>query len=113
MHPDFADATQMLPVPNAGVLSRKRVEGKVCVWCRETLDDHVDLGPRLSVVAGQLERWWPRACQPCTGRTAVRVYRLHLGTCASCSHREYCLDSRALHALAVESSRTPARPRTP
>jgi hypothetical protein len=72
------------------------------VWCRETLDDHIDLRPRLSVVAGRLERWWPRACQPCTSRKAARTYQAHIGTCVSCMHREYCLDSRALHALALE-----------
>uniref|UniRef100_A0AAU2A0J0 Uncharacterized protein n=1 Tax=Streptomyces sp. NBC_00093 TaxID=2975649 RepID=A0AAU2A0J0_9ACTN len=102
MHPDFADATQMLPVPRAGGLSRKRVEGKVCVWCRQALAGHIDLGPRLSVIAGQLERWWPRGCRPCAGRNAARTYQAHIGTCASCTHRVYCLDSRALYALALE-----------
>ncbi|UIX32842.1 hypothetical protein [Streptomyces sp. GQFP] len=102
MHPDFADATQMLPVPHAGCLSRKRVEGKVCVWCRQTLDDHIDLEPRLSVVAGQLERWWPRACRPCAGRKAAHTYQAHIRACASCTHRDYCLDSHALHGLALE-----------
>jgi hypothetical protein len=101
MHPGFVNATEMLPVPRAAGLTRDQVEGKVCVWCGGSPDDHIDLGPRISVVRGKLQRWFPRACQACTGRNAIRVYRLHIGTCARCSHRDYCPDSAALHALAL------------
>ncbi len=46
---------------------------------------------------------WARRAS--TGCTSARARAARTG--------EYCLDSRALHALALECSRTPARPRTP
>lgn len=102
MNAGFVCATEMLPVPRVADLTREQVDGKACVWCRATPDDRIDLGPRISPVAGTLKRWCPRACQSCTGREAVRVHRLHTTTCARCVQRDYCPDCQALHALALE-----------
>ncbi|MFC4500659.1 MULTISPECIES: hypothetical protein [Streptomyces] len=102
MNTGFVSAVEMLPVPRGAALTRDQVDGKVCVWCCVQTDDHIDIGLRLSVIGGELKRWQPRACRACTGRKAVRVYQLHVRTCARCTHRDYCPDSRALHVLAME-----------
>lgn len=96
--PDIADALVMLPVPRPDRITAEQANGLTCVWCDEPPTLH--LGPRLSTHGGDLHRWTPRACQPCAARQAARVYRLHIKTCARCSHREYCSDSRALYNLA-------------
>jgi hypothetical protein len=96
----FVDAVGMLPVPRAAGLAPERVDGSRCVWCGQ--GPAVDLGPRISPVGGTLQRWTPRACRACTGREAVRVHRIHIGTCARCSHRDYCPDGHALHRLGME-----------
>ncbi|WP_416983570.1 hypothetical protein [Streptomyces sp. T028] len=102
MNPGFVCAPEMLPVPRLGGLSREQIAGKACVWCGCSPDDRIVLGPRISPRAGMVKRWFPSACQPCTGRKAVQVYRRHTTTCARCTHRDYCPDSHALHALALE-----------
>ncbi|GKQ36907.1 hypothetical protein [Streptomyces sp. A012304] len=98
MNAGFVNAAEMLAVPKAARLARARVTGQLCVWCGKTPE--MGIGPRLSVIDGVLQRWLPRACQSCASREAARVYGIHIRTCPRCSHRDYCPDSRALHALA-------------
>ncbi|GGR61547.1 hypothetical protein GCM10010251_93030 [Streptomyces aurantiogriseus] len=96
-------ALEMLAMPKTHTLTKRQMEGTVCVWCKENLDDTcLRLGPRIRVADGGIQRWLPRACRPCTGKEAARVYRIHIRACARCSHRDYCPDSRALHKLALE-----------
>lgn len=102
MNLEFVSAGAMLPVPRAAALDVKQIDGTVCVWCRGPADDRIDLGPRISPIAGVLKRWQPRACRACAGRNAARVHQLHIRTCARCSHRDYCPDSRALYGLVLE-----------
>jgi len=97
---DSVCATEMLPVPRAADLGAEQVDGAACVWCGKAPD--IGIGLRISVFTGTLRRWLPRACHACVGSQAVRVYRLHISSCARCSHRDYCPDSRALHELALE-----------
>ncbi|MCT9078800.1 hypothetical protein [Streptomyces fulvoviolaceus] len=98
MHPDFVKPAEMLPVPKTAGLASDQISGTVCVWCEKAPE--VALGPRVSVIGDILCRWWPRACKPCAGREAARVHGIHITTCARCTHREYCPDSRALVDLA-------------
>jgi len=100
VNPGFVCAVEMLPVPKAAGLARKRIAGTCCVWCGQTAA--LALGTRLSVIDGTLKRWEPRACQSCARREAGRVYDIHITRCARCSHRDYCPDSHALHELALE-----------
>ena len=104
MSPEIREsAAEMLPMPKAAGLTAAKMDGTVCVWCGRTPDGGgVKLGPRISVIAGALKRWFPRACRACAGKKAASVYQLHIQTCARCSHQDYCPDSRALHALALE-----------
>ncbi len=102
MNTGFVSAAEMLPMPRPGALSRDQVDGKVCVWCGGEPDDRIALGPRISPIAGTLKRWLPRACCPCAGRSASRVYQLHVRMCPRCSHGDYCPDGRALYGLALE-----------
>lgn len=101
---DNVNAVEMLPMPKARTLKQVQIEGKACVWCSDGLDGDstLHLGPRIRVAEGTVKRWWPRACWPCVGAAARRVLGLHRRTCARCSHRDYCPDSRALDALARE-----------
>lgn len=95
-------AAEMLPMPKAADLAPAQMDGTVCVWCARTPDGGgIVLGPRISAIAGALQRWFPRACRACAGREAARVYQLHIKTCARCSHQDYCPDSQALHELAL------------
>ncbi|MEU5281134.1 hypothetical protein AB0G87_32540 [Streptomyces asoensis] len=98
------NAVEMLRVPKAADLAPERVEGKRCVWCGGAVS--VDLGPRLSVIGGKLTRWEPRGCRSCVRREAGRVYDIHVTTCARCTHRDYCPDSKALYALALDRQKT-------
>ena len=104
MHPEFVGAVEMLPMPKLRTLTPEQIEGGACPWCGERLPDGTGmrLGPRIGVAGGGVERWFPRACRPCVGKTAARVHRLHTGACARCSHGEHCPDGRALHRLALE-----------
>jgi hypothetical protein len=104
MNPGFVNAVEMLPTPKLRSLTPEQIEGGACPWCgfRLAADAGVRLGPRIGVAGGAIERWFPRACRPCVGKAAARVYRIHVRTCARCSHRDYCPDSRGLHALALE-----------
>lgn len=104
MHPDFVTAVELLPMPKLRGLTPEQVEGGACPWCgtRVQQGTGMSLGPRIGVTVGGIQRWIPRACRPCVGSQAARVHRLHIRTCASCSHRDYCADSRALHRLALE-----------
>lgn len=98
-----AAATEMLPTPKAHTLTDHQINGITCVWCAKQLGNNgVKLGPRLRVANGGIHRWKPRGCKPCTGQQAARVYTVHVKACARCSHRDYCPDSHALHALALE-----------
>lgn len=106
----YACAAEMLAMPKTTGLAPEQMDGTVCVWCARTPDGGgIVLGPRISVIAGSLRRWLPRACRPCAGREAARVYGIHIGTCARCSHGDFCPDSQALRALALEC-RPPGRP---
>ncbi|MFF1548721.1 hypothetical protein [Streptomyces sp. NPDC058291] len=98
MNDGFVSAAEMLAVPRAADLDGEQVDGKRCVWCSGAAS--MQLGPRLSVIGGTLQRWEPRGCRPCARREAGRVYGIHITTCARCSHRDYCPDSQALQALA-------------
>ncbi|MGW7130938.1 hypothetical protein ACWGIA_21730 [Streptomyces bobili] len=51
------------------------------------------------MVKGELLRWEPSSCRRCLRREAKRVYNIHIGVCARCTHRDYCPDSRALYEL--------------
>jgi hypothetical protein len=97
VHPGFVRAPELLPVPKAADLPAERLSGKLCVWCGKAATD--DLGARVSVVKGRLLRWEPRSCLPCLRREAKRVYNIHITVCARCTHRDYCLDSKALFEL--------------
>ncbi|MEH0582829.1 hypothetical protein QA942_01445 [Streptomyces sp. B21-106] len=100
MNPGFVGAAEMLAVPRAAGLASERIDGKRCVWCAGPAS--MDLGPRLSVIDGVLQRWEPRGCRSCVRREAGRVYDIHVTTCARCSHRDYCPDREALARLAGE-----------
>lgn len=104
MNPDFVNPVEMLPMPKLRTLTPEQIEGGACPWCGERLPSGggMRLGPRIGVTGGAIEQWFPRACRPCVGKSAGRVYRLHVQTCGRCSHREYCPDSKALHRLALE-----------
>lgn len=100
MNTGFVNAVEMLPMPRAAGLDAAQLDGTRCVWCSR--NPELGLGPRISVIAGALKRWEPRACRPCTSREAERVYGIHVRTCPRCSHRDPCPDSQALHALALQ-----------
>jgi hypothetical protein len=90
-------------MPKDHTLTKGQINGATCVWCAKQLDDTgLRLGPRIRVADGGIVRWLPRACRPCVGIEAARVYQIHIRICARCSHRDYCPDSRALHKLAEE-----------
>lgn len=109
----YTCAAAMLPMPRTAGLASEQMDGTVCVWCARTPDGGgIVLGPRISVIGGSLRRWEPRACRPCASRQAARVYGIHIGTCARCSHGDFCPDSHALHRLALEC-RPLDRPSTP
>ncbi|WP_143650888.1 hypothetical protein [Streptomyces phaeoluteigriseus] len=57
------------------------------------------MSARVSVVKGELVRWEPRSCQVCLRREAKRVYNIHITVCARCTHRDCCLDGKALYEL--------------
>jgi hypothetical protein len=99
-----ANAAELLPAPKAHTLQAPQIEGSTCVWCAQALteDTQVPLGIRIRVSEGTVKRWRPNACLPCAGAQAARVYRLHMRTCARCSHRDYCPDSQALYTLALQ-----------
>ncbi|WP_405531466.1 hypothetical protein OG592_26880 [Streptomyces avidinii] len=52
------------PLPPVGELSEQQVRGIACVHCGICLDNAtaVDLGERRTRRAGDLLRWFPRAC---------------------------------------------------
>lgn len=98
-----AGAVELLPMPRTHTLSAEQIDGAACVWCAKKVSDTGrKLGTRIRVAEGTVKRWRPRACRPCIGAQAARVYRLHVRTCGRCSHRDYCPDSQALHRLALE-----------
>ncbi|QJT04334.1 hypothetical protein G9272_31955 [Streptomyces asoensis] len=100
---DDPPAAEMLPMPKVHTLTPEQIDGTACPWCSKPLGDTgMKLGPRIRVADGAVRRWLPRACRKCVGVQAARVYRIHIGSCARCSHRDYCPDSRALRALALE-----------
>lgn len=104
MNPDYVRPAEMLPVPKAAGLASERVDGKRCVWCSGAAS--MELGTRLSVIDGTLKRWEPRACRSCARREAGRVYDIHIGACARCTHGDYCPDARALYTLALRRQKT-------
>ncbi|MEU0118512.1 hypothetical protein ABZ137_33685 [Streptomyces bobili] len=83
----------------AADLPAERLAGTRCVWCGGAATDA--LNARLSVVKGELLRWEPRSCLPCLRREAERVYNIHIKSCARCTHRDYCPDSKALYELGM------------
>jgi hypothetical protein len=95
----------MLPLPRVPKLGPRRRNGLVCVWCRGEAE--VDLGPRIGVVRGRLERFFPRACRSCVRAEAERVHNLHARTCHRCAPGQYCPDRRALYALAHQTGDAP------
>ena len=97
MNPAFVNAVEMLPLPKVADLAPDRIEGERCVWCGGAAT--VALGARLGVVGGKLLRLEPRSCRPCARREARRVYSIHITVCARCTHRDYCLDCKALYRL--------------
>ncbi|GGW81294.1 hypothetical protein [Streptomyces galilaeus] len=97
MHPGFVRAPELLPTPKAADLPAERLAGTRCVWCGGAATDA--LSARVSVVKGELLRWEPSSCRRCLRREAKRVYNIHIGVCARCTHRDYCPDSRALYEL--------------
>lgn len=99
MHPGFVRAPELLPTPMAADLPAERLAGTRCVWCGGAATDA--LNARLSVVKGELLRWEPRSCLPCLRREAERVYNIHIKSCARCTHRDYCPDSKALYELGM------------
>lgn len=99
MNPAFVSAAEMLRAPTAAGLPPQRIKGTLCVWCGQ--EPSMDLGPRLSVIKGTLQRWHPRSCRPCARSEAARVHGIHRQTCPRCSHGEPCPDGRALYDLAV------------
>lgn len=100
MHPDFVNAVELLPMPAGAQHDLAKFEGTACAWCSVKPSLVLKLGPRVSPVQGKLERWHPIGCRPCVRLEAARVYAIHVRSCARCSHRDYCLDSRALLRLA-------------
>jgi hypothetical protein len=102
VHPGFLNPVEMLPMPKASGLTSAQIGGTACPWCAVQFgtDAGTPLGPRLRVMVGCLEQWFPRACRPCIRREAARVADLHDETCGRCSRNVYCTDSRALHQLA-------------
>lgn len=101
MNAGFVNAAEMLPLPKSAHLGIKKLDGKVCVWCGKKPSPPVKLGPRIRPVEGSLLQWFPVGCRPCAGAKAIRVYQLHVRTCARCTHRDYCPDSQSLHDLAL------------
>ncbi|MFM9566100.1 hypothetical protein [Streptomyces turgidiscabies] len=92
------NALGMLPAPKLANPTGGRATQGRCMWCGK--EATLNLGPRLKVVDGELHRWTPRACEPCTRAEAGQVYAGHRTTCARCAELEHCLDARALYALA-------------
>jgi hypothetical protein len=58
-------ATRTPPIPALGTLSEQQVRGTACVHCGIHLDNGtaVDLGEQAVRRAGNLQRWFPRACR--------------------------------------------------
>lgn len=98
MNTGYVSAVEMLAMPRAASLPTDRIEGTSCVWCGRA--PTLPLGPRISVIDGELHRWHPRSCQSCASQESARVYDIHIGSCARCRERDYCPDSRALLELA-------------
>lgn len=51
-------------LPSISDLTEQQVRGTACVWCGVHLDNAsaVDLGERRTRRAGEVQRWFPRAC---------------------------------------------------
>lgn len=98
---DDPDAGELLPLPRTDGLTQPQLDGETCVWCSVKPRVPFRLGIRLSSHRGRLLRWTPIAHKRCASTRAARVHRIHIQSCARCSHGDYCPDSRALHALAL------------
>ncbi|MFJ8791383.1 hypothetical protein [Streptomyces sp. NPDC102462] len=98
MNPAFANAVEMLPMPRTE-FTAAQLDGTACPWCARPPE--IPLGPRLRVAEGRLDRWFPHSCLPCAQREAARVHAVHVTVCPRCTHRDYCMDARALRRLAL------------
>lgn len=98
-----ATALELLPLPNARRLSDDQLRGAHCAWCSTPLTGATarDLGERPAPDGISI---FPRGCEPCVHREAVRVSSLHTRTCRRCTaNNEACPERRALRDLAIES----------
>ncbi|MEU6230001.1 hypothetical protein [Streptomyces sp. NPDC047042] len=98
MNRALINATDLLPVAKRFTPTTEQAAGHCCVWCGGIAS--VDLGPRLRIADGGLQRWRPRACRTCVVGVAEKRHGTHRETCARCTPWEHCRDSHALYALA-------------
>lgn len=99
------DAPALLPLPSLDYMSERQLRGYVCVWGGEQLVNGaaVDLGPRRKKRLGGDYQIFPRACRTCAREAAIRVLRVHRGSCEQCTDDATVCDVRAaLDRLARE-----------
>lgn len=104
-----ASALELLPLPNVRRLSDAQLRGALCVWCDTPLTGATaqGLGERPGPDGTRI---FPRGCEPCVHREAVRVSTLHTRTCERCiKNTEPCPERRALRDLALEGRREEGR----
>ncbi|WP_435611697.1 hypothetical protein [Streptomyces sp. bgisy159] len=94
-----SEALAALKLPAQQELDDGQRRGATCVWCGYALnaESAVDLGEREPP-----ERWFPRACRPCTGRRAHSGFFDHVQSCGHCAHRPtLCETGRLLNRLTL------------
>lgn len=99
------EALTLLPIPGLTGLSQEQVRGAACIWCDTGLDTAtaVDLGERRHKRLDGRYSTFPRACPACAREAAVRVLRVHRGTCEQCTDDTTLCDVRtALEHLTRE-----------
>jgi len=82
----MAEAIAVLSLPGLGSLTEQQVRGQACVWDAVPLTGvpAVDLGEQKVSRAGQLTRWFPRACPACVAAAALRALHEHAPRCKQC-----------------------------
>jgi hypothetical protein len=106
------EALALLALPDLDGLTDGQTRGAICVWGRDedrlTPETAVDLGEHLSPLRGSTSqmRWFPRACNACTGEAAFRALHEHAPTCEQCvDDASRCEIGRALWRLVRDGHR--------
>lgn len=101
-----AGVLELLELPALEGLRDDQARGQDCCWCGNgplTTETCVDLGQQTSRASGTVERWYPRACRPCTGTRAYSALLDHSPTCTECrTAAPGCEVGRTLNRLVRE-----------